>query len=125
MRIIILSVEDITEINRRLGIGTIINSGVLDFLISKIKSKYKDEEYKKQIAKISAILWIDLIQQHPFLDGNKRTATESVILFLKNNNFILETNIAGKVYISLKIANNEIKYEELINWIYKKLKEVK
>lgn len=117
MKIIIPSVELIIEINKRLG-GSVINRGLLEFLIAKIESKYRDEDYKKQIAKVAAILWMDIIQSHPFLDGNKRTATETVMFFLEKNNFVLETPIAGKVYISLKLANHEMEYDELVKWIY-------
>jgi len=42
-------------------------------------------------------------------------------LFLKKNGFKLNTPLAGLVYISLKIANNEISYSELINWLYRRL----
>ncbi len=117
MKIIIPSVELIIEINKRLG-GSVINRSLLEFLIAKIESKYRDEDYKKQIAKVAAILWMDIIQSHPFLDGNKRTATETVMFFLEKNNFVLETPIAGKVYISLKLANHEMEYDELVKWIY-------
>ena len=114
--------EDIIEINKKIG-GKVINRGALEFLIAKIESKHRDGEHKKQIAKIGAIIWMDIIRQHPFIDGNKRTATETLLLFLKKNNFILETPLAGRVYTSLKIANNEIGYEELVEWLYQKLKE--
>jgi len=122
MNIIVPSVEDIIEINRRTG-GTVINRGLLEFLSAKIESKFLDENYKKQISKIAAILWMDIIQGHPFIDGNKRTATETVMLFLDKNNFILETPLAGKVYISLKLANSEMNYDELVKWVYEHLKE--
>lgn len=123
MIIVIPSTDEIIEINKRLG-ESIINRSSLEFLVSKIEAKYKDKDFKKQVAKISAILWTSIIQQHPFIDGNKRTATETVHLFLKKNNFMLETSTAGKVYVSLKIANNEINYEDLVKWIYERLKEV-
>ena len=124
MKVIIPSVEEIIEINKKLG-RKVMNRGAVEFLMAKIESKYKNREHKKQIAKIGAIIWMDIIRQHPFIDGNKRTATETLLLFLKKNNYILETPIAGKVYISLKIANNEINYEELAEWLYQKLKKVK
>ncbi len=124
MKIIIPSAEEIIEMNKKIG-GGLINKSSLEFLIAKIESKYKDKDFKKQIAKISAILWMDIIQKHIFLDGNKRTANEAVALFLESNNFVLETATAGKVYISLKIANNEIEYEELVKWVYERLREVK
>jgi len=124
MKIIIPSIDEIIEINKKVG-GETISRGDLEFLITKIESKYADKDLKKQMAKIAAILWMDIIQKHPFIDGNKRTATEAVMLFLQKNNFALETPLAGKVYVSLSIANNETRYEELVKWIYDRLKEVK
>ena len=69
--------------------------------------------------------FISALTIHPFTDGNKRTATETMILFLEKNNFMLETSIAGKVYISLKIANSEMEYDTLVTWPCEHLKEVK
>ena len=123
-KIIVPSIEAIIEINKLLD-GGVMNRGALEYLLTKIESKYEDEDYKRQVSKISAIFWMDIIRNHPFLDGNKRTATESVILFLGKNNFVLETTLAGKVYISLRLANNEMGYEELVKWIYEHLREVK
>ena len=118
--IIIPSSDDIVTINRKLG-GAILNPGSIDFLIAKIESKTPKKDYKRQIATISAIFWYEIIQSHSFIDGNKRTATETMKLFMKQNNFRLNTPLGGLVYISLKIANSEISYPELIEWIYRRL----
>ncbi|MEA3325241.1 MAG: type II toxin-antitoxin system death-on-curing family toxin [Euryarchaeota archaeon] len=107
-------------INKRLG-GSVLNQGAVDFLITKIESTISKKDYRRQIATISAILWYEIVRGHPFVDGNKRTATETMKLFLKQNNFKLNTPLSGLVYISLKIANNEIVYSELIEWIYRRL----
>ena len=118
--IIIPSTDDITAINQKLG-GTVLNKGMIDFIIARIEAKVPKKDFKRQIATIAAIFWFEIIQGHPFVDGNKRTATEAMKLFLKKNGFKLNTPISGLVYISLKIANNEISYSELINWINKRL----
>ena len=118
--IIIPSTDDIIAINQKLG-GTVLNKGMIAFIIAKIEAKVPKKDYKRQIATIAAIFWFEIIQGHPFVDGNKRTATETMKLFLKKNGFKLNTPISGVVYISLKIANNEISYPELINWINGKL----
>lgn len=120
--IIIPSSDEIIAINKRLG-GAILNPGSIDFLIAKIESKTPKKDYNRQIATVSAIFWYELIQSHPFIDGNKRTATETMKLFLKQNNLKLDTPLGGLVYISLKIANNEIVYPELIEWIYRRIKD--
>jgi death-on-curing protein len=122
VNIILIGVDEITEINKILG-GHVLNPGNLNFLITQIESKYKDADFQRQIAKIGAIVWMSLVQGHSFVDGNKRTATESMQLFFEKNGYYLETSTAGLVYTSLKIANNEIKYEELIDWINGRLKK--
>ncbi len=121
MKIIIPGVEEIIEINKILG-GNVINKSNLEFLSSKILSKYKDKDQKKQIAKIAAIFWMDIIQGHPFVDGNKRTAFGTVELFLDKNKYNLETPLSGKVFMSLKIANSDITYDEIVEWIFQRLK---
>ncbi|KCZ71853.1 death-on-curing family protein [Candidatus Methanoperedens nitroreducens] len=118
--ILIPSTDDIITINQKLG-GTVLNRGIIDFIIAKIEAKVPKKDYKRQIATIAAVFWFEIIQGHPFVDGNKRTGTEIMKLFLKKNGFKLNTPLAGLVYISLKIANNEISYSELINWLYRRL----
>ncbi len=86
--IIIPSSDDAIAINKRLG-GSVLNRGAVDFLITKIESKISKKDYRRQIATISAILWYEIVRGHPFVDGNKRTATETMKLFLKQNNFKL------------------------------------
>ncbi len=120
--IIIPGSDEIIAINRKLG-GAILNPGSIDFLIAKIESKTPKKDYKRQIATISAIFWYEIIQSHSFIDGTKRTGTETMKLFLKQNNLKLDTPLGGLVYISLKIANNDISYLELIEWIYRRLED--
>lgn len=122
-KIILIGVDEIIEINKILG-GGVLNRSNLNFLVAQIEAKYKDQDFKKQIAKIGAITWMSLIQGHSFIDGNKRTATETMQMFFDKNGYYLETSTAGLVYTSLKIANNEIIYEDLIDWIYTRLKKV-
>ena len=73
------TVEEIVEINRRLGEGGIfINKGILEFTLNKV-------EIEKSITKKAAILLRDIIVLHPFLDGNKRTAFHTMLYFLELN----------------------------------------
>ena len=122
-KIILIGVDEIIEINKILG-GGVLNRSNLNFLVAQIEAKYKDKDFKRQIVKIGAITWMSLIHGHSFIDGNKRTATETKQMFFDKNGYYLETSTAGLVYTSLKIANNEIIYEDLIDWIYARLKKV-
>lgn len=95
----------------------------MDFIIAKIEAKVPKKDFKRQVAAIAAILWSEIIRGHPFVDGNKRTAVESVRLLLKANHLKLNTTLGGLVYISLKIANNEISHPDLAGWIYRRLED--
>ncbi len=123
-KIILIGADEIIEINRILG-SHVLNLSNLEFLITQINLKYKDKDFARQIAKIGAIILISLIQSHSFIDANKRTATETMQLFFEKNGYYLETSTAGLVYTSLKIANNEMLYENLIDWIQERLKKVR
>lgn len=114
-------VDEIIEINEKLGYN-VVNAGALDFIIAKIKSKKRTNDVKKNISTAATILWYEIITQHPFIDGNKRTAAESMKLLLKLNDFELGVPMNGIVYLSLKIANNDIKFNALKQLIYEKLK---
>lgn len=120
---LLLSAEEIVEINKKFD-GT-ARRGELDFILSKIKSSKLSEDIKKDIARAAATLWYYIIQNHVFLDGNKRTATEATKLFCKINSFALDLPPNGFIYISLKIANSDISLQELADLIYGKLKVIR
>lgn len=122
-KIILPGIDEITEINLKIG-GKVLKSGSLKFLITKVENKLPRGDFKKELSIIASLYWYDIITIHPFLDGNKRTATETLQLFLYKNGFKLETTTGGLVYTSLKIANNEITRSELAKWIYTKIREI-
>ena len=116
--LVLLSAEEIMEINRKFNGGA--KKGDLDFIISKTRS-LKITDVKKDAAKVAATLWYYIIQNHVFVDGNKRTATEAVKLFCKVNSLQLDLPPNGFIYISLKIANNDIAFHELLDLLHKRL----
>jgi death-on-curing protein len=116
-----LSIDEIIAINKKFNGGTKI--GDLDFILSKIESYRLTENFRKDVAESAATLWYYIIQNHVFVDGNKRTAAESVKLFCKANEFCLDIQSNGFIYISLRIANNHISFQELVDLIYEKLRK--
>lgn len=114
------ALEEIVEINRRLGLK-VPDTGKIEFLISKIRAMRLGKNMKKNLAKIAANLWYYIIVDHPFVDGNKRTASEVMLFFLENNSAKLRMPPNGIIYISLKIANGDITLKQLEKEIYGKL----
>lgn len=118
--ITLISFEDIERIGKKLGYG-IANKGAVEFLISKIKSTKPSDNPKRDIAKIAAYIWHGIIASHPLLDGNKRTATEAMRLFLVLNNADLDIPPNGLIYTSLKIANGDMALNQLMEFIYERI----
>ena len=73
-----ISKEDLLRINHGFG-GNLRNDSSLDFAFSRFKNK-KLGNYKKLAYLVRAIL-VD----HPFSDGNKRTATFVVFAFAEDS----------------------------------------
>ncbi|MBI2579547.1 MAG: type II toxin-antitoxin system death-on-curing family toxin [Candidatus Aenigmarchaeota archaeon] len=114
------SIEEIIEINRKFNGG--VRRGDLEFILSKIISLKLGNDHKKNVARSAATLWYYIIQNHVFIDGNKRTATESAKHFCSINSIELDMPPNGLIYVSLKIANNDIRFNELEELIYKRLR---
>jgi len=96
--------EEIVEINKRLGEGgALINKSNLEFILKKAKTK-------KSIVQKAVIFLCDIIELHPFLDGNKRTAFHAMLYFLELN---------GKLF---KYGHeDESKIEKMLNRIARRI----
>lgn len=89
--------------------------------LSRLEALKISGNRKKDVIKGATIIWFDIISGHPFVDGNKRAATESVKLFLKLNDFRLNAPENGLIYISLQIANSDISFDQLLKWLSERI----
>jgi len=69
-----ISKEDLLRVNYGFG-GNLISGSSLDFALDKVKNK------KLGIYKKLSYLWRAILVDHPFSDGNKRTATFVALAF--------------------------------------------
>lgn len=75
------------------------------------KDLYPDLFYK------GAALLESLAQNHPFMDGNKRTAITAASLFLLRNGRSLQTTNTELETFTLHIVNNHPPLEEIAAWL--------
>lgn len=104
--------EIIKETGGHLGI---ISYGNLDFLVNQTK-------IPKDIVRASALLFYNILTSHPFVDGNKRTALESIKVFLALNHKQLSANQEELWNIIRDTSEGKLKFEEIVNWIRGRLK---
>lgn len=72
---------------------------------------------KPNVAACAAAYGFGLSRNHPFIDGNKRTAFVAVELFLVLNAHVLEAPDADCVLTMLRVADGSISEEDFAAWI--------
>ena len=93
-----ISKEDIVRINAGFG-GYLRNDASLDFAIEIQKSK------KLGIYKKLAYLMRAILVDHPFSDGNKRTATFVALAFANENNKRVDEDLIMHHILSIASKN--------------------
>jgi len=102
-----ISKEDLLRINERFG-GTLRSSSSVDFAI-EMQKNLKLSFYTKL-----AYLWRAILVDHPFTDGNKRTAVFLAYSFADENKKQVNRDLL--VYQSISIAKNNIINVRQIAW---------
>jgi death on curing protein len=67
--------------------------------------------------KIAAAIAESIAHNHPFADGNKRTASIAMSLILLDSNFRLQNQLAQRIEVLRRAAEGEIGATELIEYI--------
>ena len=87
-----LTLDDIMESHReqiRVYGGTegIRDLGLLESALAQPMAKYGGEYLHKDVCAMAAAYLFHLVQNHPFIDGNKRVGLEAALLFLEINDY--------------------------------------
>jgi len=69
------------------------------------------------LAALAAAYGFGLVRNHPFIDGNKRTAFTVTELFLALNGQVLIADDSSCVITMLKLAEGSLSEIEFIDWI--------
>lgn len=69
------------------------------------------------VAALAASYGFGIARNHPFIDGNKRTAYVVCELFLALNGYVLTTSDADSTLTFLALAAGDLTEDALANWI--------
>lgn len=67
----------------------------------------------------AARLGYSLVNNHPFVDGNKRIGIHTMLVFLMLNGVEIECTQKELIQVGLSLADGSMKYKELLNWLSK------
>jgi death-on-curing protein len=99
----------------------IFNNSMLKSAINSPRHTYDKKDLYPDIFSKSAALLRSLIKNHPFVDGNKRTAVLSVIAFLEKNGYSLNISQSTLYRLAIKVAQAKPN-EKILDYIYEYLK---
>ena len=97
----------------------------LEFVLERVKAIGEGLERKEAVVKKAAFLLYSLVTQHPFINGNKRTAFEVVDVFLELNGYALQAK-TDEVYTTLSdLGSGKASQTRVEDWIATNLAERK
>ncbi len=79
---------------------------------------------KADIVRQAATLCFGLIKNHPWLGGNKRTATFLTRIFLRRNGYQLTYKINEMLEMVLAVESDTWKVDEIENWLRERVQNV-
>ena len=99
------------------GADGVRDHGLLESALTRPKNLYYFNPPSSDIAALAAAYAYGIVRNHPFFDGNKRSALVACHLFLKLNGMDLSASESEKYLIFMKLAAGELSEEELASWI--------
>lgn len=117
-----ISIEEIEIIHNILidnfgGIKGIRDINLLESALARPIATFDNIElYVNSVEKVSA-LFESLVINHPFLDGNKRTAYTAMRLLLLNDGLDIKATQEEKYAFVISVSVGEFRFVEIKNWI--------
>ncbi len=105
------------------GLSGIRDEGLLESALARPQNVAAYGEEK--IENLAAAYATGIARNHPFIDGNKRTAFVAMELFLGLNGYELKAGDAECVTVMLQVAAGEMAEETLAAWIKENIAEMK
>jgi death-on-curing protein len=117
-----LTVGEVIEIHRQVmrlsgGAPGVHSLGALESAIAQPRMTFDGHDLYLTLAEKAGALGFSLIQNHPFVDGNKRTGHAALEIFLVLNGHEIAAPEDEQYAIVLGIAASKLNREALIEWL--------
>ena len=113
-----LTVDEVIEIHEQLiamygGQPGLRDRGLLDSALAMPQAMFAGKLLHCDPFEMAAAYLFHLVQNHPFLDGNKRIGTATALVFLKLNGFSLNADPDELESLVMKVACGEIEKTQI------------
>ena len=122
MEIDFLTIDDVLEIHadqilRYGGESSIGDRNMLESALAMPPAMFADQFLHEDIFQMAAAYMFHLVQNHPFVDGNKRTGTVAAIVFLEINDIEVDVDNETLEEFVLAIARGEKQKNEIAEFL--------
>ena len=114
-----LTTDEVLEINAVVMGGThaLRDRGLLEAAVARPRAGALGAEAYPNIVTKAAALLHSLALNHPFVDGNKRTAVLATLVFVDLNGYALEWDHRDALDFMLRLAMGQLDLEHVISFL--------
>ena len=117
-----LTLSEALELHHRVigqsgGALGVLNLAALESSLTQPRMTFGGTELYPSIVDKAAVLGYSLIQNHPFLDGNKRTGHAAMEVFLLLNHCEIQASVDEQERIVLQVASGKMDREAFTLWL--------
>jgi death-on-curing protein len=117
-----LTLSEVFEVHRQVmaqsgGAEGLMHPPALESALAQPQMTFGGEDLYPTLADKAAVLGYALIQNHPFLDGNKRTGHAVMEVFLVLNGYEICVAVDEQEHVILQVAASELDRKEFTAWL--------
>ena len=119
-----LSLQEVISLHSLLisqsgGSSGLRDRGALESAVAQPEASFGGEDLYPSLASKAAALGHSLIQNHPFVDGNKRVGHAAMEVFLLLNGYEIDASVDEQETIIIDVASGKRSRNELSEWLSK------
>ena len=117
-----LTVAEVLLLHARLiqrtgGSGGVRDVGLLESALARPQAAFGGEDLYPDLWSKAAALMQALVQTHPCVDGNKRTALAATGIFLELNDHVLAASNDEALDFARQVTGGEMTLQEMATWL--------
>ena len=118
-----LNLAEVHESHRRVvaqsgGSAGVRDAGAVESAVAQPTMTFGGQELYPELIEKAAALGYSLVNNHPFIDGNKRIGHAAMEVFLRLNGLRIQADVDEQEEFVLRLAAGKVSREELIGWLH-------
>jgi len=125
----LLSLKQVFDLHRKIlaqsgGQGGVLDQGGLESSVAQPGMTFDGQDLYPRLVDKAAALGYSIINNHPFIDGNKRTGHAAMEVTLLLNGYEIKADVHEQEKVILAVASGVMSREGFVAWLTGHLVEV-